>query len=141
MSRFGPRRAVVAARRIEKTTSRSTPSTRRRDAVDATRSSLLASRRGVDLVHTQVKSDDAGNIDLDDFKAKAEKHKDHLSAIMVTYPSTYGVFEETITDLTRITHECGGQVYMDGANLNARPPRPLRRFHFIQTTRVHLTMT
>ncbi len=86
---------------------------------------------------TQVKSDDAGNIDLDDFKAKAEKHKDHLSAIMVTYPSTYGVFEETITDLTRITHECGGQVYMDGANLNARPPRPLRRFHFIQTTRVH----
>ena len=47
---------------------------------------------------------------------------------MVTYPSTYGVFEETITDLTRITHECGGQVYMDGANLNVRPPRPLRRF-------------
>ena len=50
---------------------------------------------------SQVKSDDAGNIDLDDFKAKAEKHKDHLSAIMVTYPSTYGVFEETITALTR----------------------------------------
>jgi len=67
-----------------------------------------------------VKSDDDGNIDLDDFKAKAEKHKDNLSAIMVTYPSTYGVFEETITDLTRITHECGGQVYMDGANLNAQ---------------------
>ena len=42
---------------------------------------------------------------------------------MVTYPSTYGVFEETITDLTRITHECGGQVYMDGANLNARSRR------------------
>jgi glycine cleavage system pyridoxal-binding protein P len=72
---------------------------------------------------SQVKSDDAGNIDLDDFKAKAEKHKDNLSAIMVTYPSTYGVFEETITDLTRITHECGGQVYMDGANLNARSRR------------------
>mgnify|MGYP002848941266 FL=1 len=70
-----------------------------------------------------VKSDDAGNIDLDDFKAKAEKHKDNLSAIMVTYPSTYGVFEETITDLTRITHECGGQVYMDGANLNVRSRR------------------
>ena len=67
-----------------------------------------------------VKSDDAGNIDLADFTAKAEKHKDNLSAIMVTYPSTYGVFEETITDLTRITHECGGQVYMDGANLNAQ---------------------
>ena len=48
-----------------------------------------------------VKSDEDGNIDLDDFKAKAEKHKDHLSAIMVTYPSTYGVFEETITALTR----------------------------------------
>ncbi len=66
-----------------------------------------------------MKSDEDGNIDLEDFKAKAEKHKDNLSAIMVTYPSTYGVFEETITDLTRITHECGGQVYMDGANLNA----------------------
>jgi len=67
-----------------------------------------------------VKSDEDGNIDLEDFRAKAEKHKDNLSAIMVTYPSTYGVFEETITDLTRITHECGGQVYMDGANLNAQ---------------------
>ena len=67
-----------------------------------------------------MKSDEDGNIDLEDFRAKAEKHKDNLSAIMVTYPSTYGVFEETITDLTRITHECGGQVYMDGANLNAQ---------------------
>ena len=82
-----------------------------------------------------MKSDEDGNIDLEDFKAKAEKHKDNLSAIMVTYPSTYGVFEETITDLTRITHECGGQVYMDGANLNVRPRRPLRRFHFIDVTR------
>ncbi len=50
---------------------------------------------------SQVKSDDDGNIDLEDFKAKAEKHKDNLSAIMVTYPSTYGVFEETITVLTQ----------------------------------------
>ena len=49
----------------------------------------------------QVKSDEDGNIDLEDFRAKAEKHKDNLSAIMVTYPSTYGVFEETITALTQ----------------------------------------
>jgi len=67
-----------------------------------------------------VKSDPAGNIDLEDFFAKAEKHKDDLSAIMVTYPSTYGVFEEGIMDITAKTHECGGQVYMDGANLNAQ---------------------
>ena len=107
-------------------------SSRRRDAVDARRRradgveghTSLSGRpevgRATHTVHTQVKSDEDGNIDLEDFKAKAEKHKDNLSAIMVTYPSTYGVFEETITDLTRITHECGGQVYMDGANLNAQ---------------------
>ena len=53
---------------------------------------------------TQVKSDEDGNIDLEDFRAKAEKHKDNLSAIMVTYPSTYGVFEETITVLTQRLH-------------------------------------
>ena len=97
----------------------STPSTRRIPRFSP-RESRVASRRDVDLGLTQVKSDEDGNIDLEDFKAKAEKHKDNLSAIMVTYPSTYGVFEETITDLTRITHECGGQVYMDGANLNAQ---------------------
>ena len=60
---------------------------------------------------------------------------------MRVYASSVVTASVQTQDLTRITHECGGQVYMDGANLNARPPRPLRRFHFIQTTRVHLTMT
>lgn len=67
-----------------------------------------------------VKCDENGNIDLNDLKEKAEKHKDNLAAIMVTYPSTHGVFEEHILDVTRIVHENGGQVYMDGANMNAQ---------------------
>ena len=61
-----------------------------------------------------------GNIDLADLQAKAAKHKDKLSALMVTYPSTYGVFEETIVDICDAIHENGGQVYMDGANMNAQ---------------------
>jgi len=64
--------------------------------------------------------DNAGNIDVADLKAKAEKHKDNLSALMVTYPSTHGVFEETIVDICNVVHENGGQVYMDGANMNAQ---------------------
>lgn len=67
-----------------------------------------------------VKCDDQGNVDLADLKAKAEQHRDNLAAVMVTYPSTHGVFEEGIRELTRIVHECGGQVYMDGANMNAQ---------------------
>jgi glycine dehydrogenase len=67
-----------------------------------------------------VKCDENGNIDMDDLRKKAEEHKDKLAAIMVTYPSTHGVFEEEILDLTRIIHEFGGQVYMDGANMNAQ---------------------
>jgi glycine dehydrogenase len=67
-----------------------------------------------------VKTDPNGNIDLIDLKEKAEKYKDTLSACMVTYPSTHGVFEEGILDLIRIIHENGGQVYMDGANMNAQ---------------------
>ena len=67
-----------------------------------------------------VKCDDQGNIDLDDLKAKAETHRDHLSALMVTYPSTHGVFEESITGICDIIHKNGGQVYMDGANMNAQ---------------------
>jgi glycine dehydrogenase len=67
-----------------------------------------------------VKCDDHGNIDLEDLKSKAEKHKDNLAAIMVTYPSTHGVFEEHILEVTKIVHENGGQVYMDGANMNAQ---------------------
>jgi glycine dehydrogenase len=66
-----------------------------------------------------VKTDDNGNIDMADFRAKAEANSDRLAAVMVTYPSTHGVFEETITELCEITHAAGGQVYMDGANLNA----------------------
>lgn len=67
-----------------------------------------------------VKSDDNGNVDFADFKMKAEKYSDQLSAIMITYPSTYGVFEEAVADICRVAHDNGGQVYMDGANLNAQ---------------------
>ncbi|GAA2594245.1 aminomethyl-transferring glycine dehydrogenase [Actinomadura fulvescens] len=66
-----------------------------------------------------VKCDERGNIDLDDLHAKIDKHRAQLSAIMVTYPSTHGVFEETITDVCKSVHDAGGQVYVDGANLNA----------------------
>ena len=66
-----------------------------------------------------VKCDDDGNVDLEDLKVKTETHRDTLSAIMVTYPSTHGVFEESIAELCDIVHEAGGQVYVDGANLNA----------------------
>ena len=67
-----------------------------------------------------VKCDDHGNIDLEDLKEKANKHKDNLAAIMVTYPSTHGVFEEHILEVTKVVHDNGGQVYMDGANMNAQ---------------------
>ncbi|SFB04380.1 glycine dehydrogenase [Poseidonocella pacifica] len=66
-----------------------------------------------------VKSAENGDIDLDDFRAKAEKHADALAGCMITYPSTHGVFEETVKDVCAITHEHGGQVYIDGANMNA----------------------
>lgn len=66
-----------------------------------------------------VKCDDNGNIDYDDLKAKAEAYSQELAAIMVTYPSTHGVFEEEIGKVCDIVHEHGGQVYLDGANLNA----------------------
>ena len=67
-----------------------------------------------------VKCDDKGNIDVTDLKSKAEQHKDNLSALMVTYPSTHGVFEESIIEVCEIIHQNGGQVYMDGANMNAQ---------------------
>lgn len=67
-----------------------------------------------------VSCDENGNINIDDLKAKAEKHKDELGALMVTYPSTHGVFEEGITEICKIIHDFGGQVYMDGANMNAQ---------------------
>ncbi len=66
-----------------------------------------------------VACDDGGNVDLDDLRAKTEKHREDLAAIMVTYPSTHGVYEDTITEVCRLVHEAGGQVYIDGANLNA----------------------
>jgi glycine dehydrogenase len=67
-----------------------------------------------------VACDKNGNIDLNDLRAKATAHRDHLGALMVTYPSTHGVFEEGIKEICAIIHEHGGQVYMDGANLNAQ---------------------
>jgi glycine dehydrogenase len=66
-----------------------------------------------------VKCDDDGNVDLDDLKARAVEHSDRLSALMVTYPSTHGVYEEQIREICAVVHEHGGQVYLDGANLNA----------------------
>jgi glycine dehydrogenase len=67
-----------------------------------------------------VKTDAAGNVDVSDLRAKAAAHRDTLGALMVTYPSTHGVFEATIREVCRIVHEHGGQVYMDGANMNAQ---------------------
>jgi glycine dehydrogenase len=66
-----------------------------------------------------VACDDEGNVDVADLKAKIDKHRDRLAAIMVTYPSTHGVYEETITAICDLVHAAGGQVYVDGANLNA----------------------
>ncbi|MGV9330267.1 aminomethyl-transferring glycine dehydrogenase [Streptosporangium sandarakinum] len=66
-----------------------------------------------------VACDEDGNVDLDDLVAKIEKNRDRLAAIMVTYPSTHGVYEEGITRICELVHEAGGQVYVDGANLNA----------------------
>jgi glycine dehydrogenase len=67
-----------------------------------------------------VASTAEGNIDVDDLRKKAEEHKDRLAALMVTYPSTHGVFEEAIQDICSVVHQYGGQVYMDGANMNAQ---------------------
>ncbi|NOX85399.1 MAG: aminomethyl-transferring glycine dehydrogenase [Chlorobi bacterium] len=67
-----------------------------------------------------VKTTENGDIDIEDLKQKAEEHKDNLSAIMITYPSTHGVFEEGIREIVDIIHKNGGQVYMDGANMNAQ---------------------
>jgi glycine dehydrogenase len=66
-----------------------------------------------------VRTDESGNIDITDLGDKATKHRDDLAALMVTYPSTHGVFEEAIRDICQIVHDNGGQVYLDGANMNA----------------------
>ncbi|WP_341221774.1 aminomethyl-transferring glycine dehydrogenase [Polaribacter atrinae] len=67
-----------------------------------------------------TKTDEKGNIDVEDLRAKAILHKDNLAALMVTYPSTHGVYEKAIKEITQIIHNNGGQVYMDGANMNAQ---------------------
>ena len=67
-----------------------------------------------------VECDDQGNIDVEDLRAKAARHSDRLAALMVTYPSTHGVFEKRIREICEIVHERGGQVYLDGANMNAQ---------------------
>jgi glycine dehydrogenase len=76
-----------------------------------------AAMAGMEVV--VVATDDHGNVDVDDLRAKAEQHRDNLSALMITYPSTHGVFEESIREIAQIIHDNGGQVYMDGANMNA----------------------
>lgn len=76
-----------------------------------------AAMNGMEVV--VVACDDHGNIRVDDLRAKAEKYRTQLAALMVTYPSTHGVFEEAISEICQIVHDNGGQVYMDGANMNA----------------------
>src|SRR5690606_28616037 len=73
---------------------------------------------GMEVVVT--KCDERGNIDMDDLRARAEQFSDRLACLMVTYPSTHGVFEESIREICEVIHQHGGQVYMDGANMNAQ---------------------
>jgi len=77
-----------------------------------------AIQAGYDIVI--VASDEKGNVSMDDLITKAKQHKDDLAAYMITYPSTHGIFEKDIREMCKIIHECGGQVYMDGANMNAQ---------------------
>lgn len=77
-----------------------------------------AVQAGYDIVI--CKSDINGNVDMEDFRAKVEKHKDDLAALMITYPSTHGIFETNIREMCNLIHEAGAQVYMDGANMNAQ---------------------
>lgn len=78
-----------------------------------------ASAQMAGMLVVPVKARDNGDVDLDDFRAKAEAHAANLSCCMITYPSTHGVFEETVREICEITHSHGGQVYLDGANMNA----------------------
>jgi glycine dehydrogenase len=77
-----------------------------------------AAMAGMKVVVTKTLEN--GYIDIDDLRAKAEEHKDNLACLMITYPSTYGIFEERITEVCELIHQNGGQVYMDGANMNAQ---------------------
>jgi glycine dehydrogenase len=78
-----------------------------------------ASAQMVGMKVVVIKCDEHGNVDIEDLKEKAKAHSENLAALMVTYPSTHGVFEEKISEICELIHENGGQVYMDGANLNA----------------------
>src|SRR3990167_3200161 len=78
-----------------------------------------ASAQMVGMKVVVTKCDAQGNVDLDDLKAKCEQHSANLAAVMITYPSTYGVFETRVTELCKLVHEHGGRVYVDGANMNA----------------------
>jgi len=77
-----------------------------------------AAMAGLKIV--SVACDTLGNVDLPDLRAKCQAHREDLAALMVTYPSTHGVFEERIAEICKMVHDCGGQVYMDGANMNAQ---------------------
>jgi glycine dehydrogenase len=77
-------------------------------------SAVMAGLRVVVVACTE-----SGDVDLDDLRAKIAEHGEHLAAVMITYPSTYGVYEETVSDICALVHDAGGQVYVDGANLNA----------------------
>ncbi len=79
-----------------------------------------ASAAMVSMKVVVVGCDENGNIDVDDLKAKIEQHRDNLSCIMITYPSTHGVYEEAVQEVCELVHEAGGQVYLDGANMNAQ---------------------
>ncbi|OAN11378.1 glycine dehydrogenase (aminomethyl-transferring) [Photobacterium jeanii] len=79
-----------------------------------------ASAAMVSMKIVVVGCDDQGNIDVEDLKAKIEKHRENLSCIMITYPSTHGVYEEAVREVCDLVHEAGGQVYLDGANMNAQ---------------------
>ena len=78
-----------------------------------------ASAQMVGMKVVVTKCDASGNVDLDDLRAKCEQHSDNLAAVMITYPSTYGVFETRVTELCALVHQHGGRVYVDGANMNA----------------------
>jgi glycine dehydrogenase len=78
-----------------------------------------ASAQMVGMQVVVVKCDDSGNVDIDDLRAKCEQHRANLAAVMITYPSTYGVFEARVKELCQIVHQHGGRVYVDGANMNA----------------------
>ncbi|MFD2177649.1 aminomethyl-transferring glycine dehydrogenase [Veronia pacifica] len=79
-----------------------------------------ASAAMVSMKVVVVGCDDDGNVDVEDLKAKIEKHRENLSCIMITYPSTHGVYEEAVQEVCELVHEAGGQVYLDGANMNAQ---------------------